>query len=55
LSLTLTPSNQIIHPGRIYGFFKDWDGKTPYKNLPLFYEDMNEFSAKQLSLLDKEI
>lgn len=31
LSLTLTPSNQIIHPGRIYGVFKNWDGKSPYK------------------------
>jgi hypothetical protein len=55
LSLTLTPSNQIIHPGRVYGLFKDWDGKTPYKTIPLFYEDLDEFSAAQLLLLDNEI
>ena len=57
LSLTLTPSNQIIHPGRVYGVFKDWDGKTPYKpaDVPLFYEDLDEFSGLQLKLLDDEI
>lgn len=27
VTLTLTPSNQIIHPARIYGVFKEWDGK----------------------------
>jgi hypothetical protein len=27
LNVTLTPSNQIIHPARYYGIFKDWDGK----------------------------
>jgi opine dehydrogenase len=43
LSLTLTPSNQIIHPGRVYGYFKDWDGKTGYdpKSLPKLYGELN--------------
>ena len=29
------------------GVFKDWDGKTPFKpeKIPLFYEDMDDFSA----------
>lgn len=47
ITLTLTPSNQIIHPGRIFGVFEHWDGKTPYsaKSVPLFYEDMDEYSA----------
>jgi len=47
LTLTLTPSNQIIHPGRIYGVFKNWDGKTPYneKDIPMFYENLDDFSA----------
>lgn len=57
LALTLTPSNQIIHPGRIFGVFQHWDGRTPFdpKSIPLFYEDMDEFSAEQLELLDNEI
>lgn len=30
LCLTLTPSNQIIHPARYHGIFRDWDGKRTY-------------------------
>jgi len=57
LCLTLTPSNQIIHPGRLYGVFKDWDGKKVYDEgkLPLLYEDMDDFSADQMQKLDDEI
>lgn len=47
LTLTLTPSNQIIHPGRVYSVWKNWDGKTPVdaKSVPLLYEDLDEDSA----------
>jgi len=50
LNMTLCPSNQIIHPGRVYGFFHDWDGKTPFNlsTMPLLYEDMDEFSAQEI-------
>lgn len=30
LNLTLTPSNQIIHPARYYAIFRDWDGARTY-------------------------
>jgi len=57
LSLTMTPSNQIIHPGRYYGIFKDWDGKKTYdpKKIPLLYEEMDDFSAQQLQDLSDEL
>lgn len=57
LSITLTPSNQIIHPGRTYGVFKDWDGKTPYREdqIPLLYEQTDDFSADWMQILDDEI
>lgn len=47
LSLTLTPSNQIIHPGRVYGYFKDWDGKKGFdpKTLPRLYGELDQESA----------
>lgn len=56
LCITLTPSNQIIHPGRMYSMFKDWDGKTPYPTtaIPLLY-DLDEGSAHEIQLLDDEI
>ena len=57
LSLTLCPSNQIIHPGRVYGFFKNWDGKTPFnaKDMPLLYEGLDQVSADEIQVLDDEI
>lgn len=50
LNMTLCPSNQIIHPGRVYGFFKDWDGKTPFaaKDMPLLYEGLDQASADEI-------
>ncbi|TDH65557.1 hypothetical protein CCR75_007811 [Bremia lactucae] len=62
LNLTLTPSNQIIHPARYYAIFRDWDGKKTYtleelqnrKGLTL-YADFDEFSAEQLAMLDNEL
>ncbi len=56
LCITLTPSNQIIHPGRVYAIFRDWDGKTPTEadKLPRLY-DLDEASAYEIQLLDDEI
>jgi hypothetical protein len=56
LCITLTPSNQIIHPGRVYSVFKEWDGKTGYepKSVPRLY-DLDEDSANEIQLLDDEI
>ena len=57
LNLTLCPSNQIIHPGRTYAFFKDWDGKKSFDptKMPLLYEDLDEEGAHEILLLDEEI
>ncbi|CAK4075033.1 unnamed protein product [Aphanomyces euteiches] len=62
LNLTLTPSNQIIHPARYYAIFRDWDGKKTYTKKELearrgltLYADFDEFSAEQLSMLDNEL
>lgn len=35
LTLTLTPSNQIIHPARYYAIFQDWDGVRTYTRAEL--------------------
>ena len=57
LCLTLTPSNQIIHPGRVYGYFKDWDGKSGFapKKLPKLYSELDDASADAIQSLDDEI
>jgi opine dehydrogenase len=62
LNLTLTPSNQIIHPARYYGIFRDWDGKRTYSKEELaarngltLYETIDELSAEILKCLDNEL
>ncbi len=62
LNLTLTPSNQIIHPARYYGIFRDWDGQRTYSKAELeardgftLYKGMDEYSAEWLAVLDNEL
>ena len=62
LTLTLTPSNQIIHPARYYSIFQDWDGVRSYtveeleaKEALTLYADMDEFGAEQMQALDTEL
>ncbi|KAG5183184.1 NAD/NADP octopine/nopaline dehydrogenase [Tribonema minus] len=62
LNLTLTPSNQIIHPARYYGIFRDWDGTSSYdraeierRNGMTLYDNFDEFSAEVLATIDNEL
>ena len=57
MNLTLCPGNQIIHPGRVYGMFKDWDGKTGYNpaDVPLLYEGLDDASAHEIQILSDDI
>lgn len=63
LNVTLTPSNQIIHPARYVAIFHDFKfGETTYsmdelekrKGLTL-YEDFDALSAEYLAHLDNEL
>ncbi|KAL8272668.1 hypothetical protein Esti_003372 [Eimeria stiedai] len=58
LCLTLTPSNQIIHPARYYSIFKDWDGVRAYREDEIswgLYTEFDAEAAKYLGLLDAEL
>lgn len=57
LNLTLCPSNQIIHPGRVISFFRNWDGKSTFEasKMPKLYEDLDDDSAHEIQVLDDEI
>ncbi|CAM9481053.1 unnamed protein product [Heterosigma akashiwo] len=62
LNLTLTPSNQILHPARYYGIFRDWDGRRTYtrdelaaRNGLTLYDDFDDFSAECLAAIDNEL
>ena len=51
--VTLSNSNPILHTGRIYSMWKDWDGK-PFDRCSLFYKEWT-LEASQLELdMDRE-
>ena len=54
LSLTLANTGQLIHPGVMYGLFRDWDGQ-PYAEAPLFYQGVDASTADILQQLSDEI
>ena len=49
----LTNSNPILHTGRLYSMWHQWDG-TPYDHQILFYREWDIPSAQKLIDMDKE-
>lgn len=54
LQATLTNSNPILHPSRLYSLFKDFDIRHPFSNIPCFYEDWTDDSSRILIACDRE-
>jgi hypothetical protein len=57
LACVLNTTNALTHPARMHGIFRDWNGpETTWdeKDLPLFYEEMDEYSATCLERLNEE-
>jgi len=54
LSLTLASTGQLIHPGVMYGLFRDWDGRC-YDEAPLFYQGIEARTAHILQGLSDEV
>lgn len=55
LSVTLTPSNPILHTTRLYSMFRDYTDTTVYTKKFLFYEEWDQFSSEMLIACDKEL
>lgn len=55
LNVTLTPSNPILHPSRLYTLFKDYYVGKIYDRIPLFYEEWNIQSSETLIKCDEEL
>lgn len=55
LSLTLTPSNPILHTTRLRTIFKDYIPGASYESLPLFYEGWTDESSELLLRSDDEV
>ena len=55
LSITLTPSNPILHTTRLYSMFREWTPNVIYPNNILFYESWDDDSSRVLLLCDEEV
>ena len=55
LSLTLTPSNPILHTSRLYSLFRDYRPGLIYPRVSLFYEDWDDFTSRLLFEMDDEV
>lgn len=51
--VTLSNSNPILHTGRLYAMWRNWDGKQ-YANIPLFYNDWTNETSEIIIQMDKE-
>lgn len=50
---SLTNSNPILHTGRLYSMWKDWNGQI-YDHISLFYREWTEDAAQTLINMDAE-
>ena len=46
---------QVIHPCVMHDNFKNWDGKTPFKEKPLFYQGLSKTAAENMYNVSDEI
>ena len=55
LSITLAPSNPLLHISGLYGAFKDYDAKKGYIGKQRFYEQWDNETSKILFKYDEEL
>ena len=55
LSVTLTPSNPILHTTRLRTLFEDYEEGKVYDRNPLFYGEWSEESSKLLLACDEQL
>lgn len=54
LEVSLTNSNPLLHPSRLYGLWHDWHKGVAYPHRPLFYKEWDDFSSKTYINCDQE-
>lgn len=52
--VSLTNSNPLLHPARLYGLWHDWRRGRVYGRVPMFYEEWDELSAELYIKMDNE-
>ncbi len=54
LEVSLTNSNPLLHPSRLYGLWYNWHEGVVYEHRPLFYKEWDDFSSETYINCDKE-
>ena len=52
---SLSNSNPLLHPARLYDMWSDWHSGDTYEEVPLFYEDWTENAARLYLAMDNEL
>ena len=52
---SLSNSNPLLHPSRLYSLWKDWHEGVTYDHIPLFYEEWTEEAARLYIEMDNEL
>ena len=52
--VSLSNSNPLLHPARLYTMWKDWAPGTSYDTIPAFYEDWTLEASELLIVMDEE-
>ena len=52
--VSLTNSNPLLHPARLYSLWHDWKEGIVYDRVPLFYEEWDTFAAETYIAMDNE-
>lgn len=55
LTITLTPSNPVLHTTRLYCLYRDYHPGVVYPSVPLFYEDWDLETSELLLQCDDEV
>lgn len=53
--VSLSNSNPLLHPARLYSLWKDWHEGIVYDRIPLFYEEWTEEAAQLYIDMDQEL
>lgn len=53
--VSISNSNPLLHPSRLYSLWKDWTEGDCYSRIPLFYEEWTEEAAQLYIDMDNEM
>lgn len=53
--VSLSNSNPLLHPSRLYSLWKDWHEGVVYDRVPMFYEEWTEEAARLYLSMDCEL